>query len=162
MRFPPGLSMRNAECPSQVRAVSAIAGGYPSASANGVRPMHAPLFMSVARRAVPAGLVVLSAFADASGSPRLGFYAFLALVPVAAITALGAYGDLLERPGSPEEDAPRRLQAVLWGILLAFAVMGTAARTPALDQGAIPKLAGTALIAALIVLCVEGVLELVA
>ncbi len=124
--------------------------------------MHSPLFMVVARRAVPAGLVVIAAFADASGSPHLAFYAFLALVPVAAVTALGAYGDLLERPGSAEEDAARRLQAALWAGLVALAVAGAAARAPVLDDGVIPPLATTALIAALVVLCVEGVLELVA
>jgi choline-glycine betaine transporter len=124
--------------------------------------MRSPLLIAVARRAVPAGLVVLAAFADASGSPRLGFYAFLALVPVAAITALNAYGDVLEHVRSPEEDAPRHVQALLWGVLLAVAVTGTAARSPALDQGSIPKLAATALIVALVVLCVEGLLELFA
>jgi hypothetical protein len=120
------------------------------------------LFLSVARRAVPAGLVVAAAFADASGSPRLAFYALLALVPVAAAVALGAYGDLVEEALSPEDAAPRALQVGCWGLLLALAVLGAAARAPSLPQGLIPKLATSALIACIVVLCVEGVVELVA
>jgi hypothetical protein len=116
----------------------------------------------VARRAVPAGLVVAAAFADASGSPRLAFYALLALVPVAAAVALGAYGDLLEQPLSPEEAAPRSLQVLLWGLLVVFAVVGTATRAPALGEGVVPKAAVTALIACVVVLSVEGIVELVA
>jgi hypothetical protein len=124
-----------------------------------VRPQ---LLLSVARRAVPAGLVVAAAFADASGSPRLAFYALLALVPVAAAVALGAYGDLVEEPLSPEVAAPRALQVGCWGLLVALAVVGAAARAPSLAQGLIPKLATTALIACVVILCVEGVLELIA
>lgn len=124
--------------------------------------MRTQLLLSVARRAVPAGLVVAAAFADASGSPRLAFYALLALVPVAAAAALGAYGDLVEEPLSPEEAAPRVLQAGCWGLLVALAVVGAAARAPSLPQGLVPKLAATALIACVVVLCVEGVVELVA
>ena len=124
--------------------------------------MRAQFLLSVARRAVPAGLVVAAAFADASGAPHLAFYALLALVPVAAAVALAAYGDLVQEPLSPEEAAPRALQAGCWGLLLVLAVVGAAARAPSLAQGLIPKLATTALIACVVVLCVEGVVELVA
>jgi hypothetical protein len=115
----------------------------------------------VARRAVPAGLVVAAAFADASGSPRLAFYALLALVPVAASTALAAYGDLVEEPLSPQEAAPRNLQVGCWGLLLALAVVGAAARAPSVAQGLVPNLATTALIACIVVLCIDGIVELV-
>jgi hypothetical protein len=120
------------------------------------------LLLSVARRAVPAGLVVAAAFADASGSPRLAFYALLALVPVAAAVALGAYGDLVEEPLTPEEAAPRTLQAGCWGLLVVLGVVGAAARAPALGQGLVPKLAVTALIACVVVLAVEGLVEVLA
>jgi hypothetical protein len=124
--------------------------------------MEGRFFLSVARRAVPAGLVVAAAFADASGSAHIAFYAILALVPVAAVIALNSYGELVEEERTPEEDASRRLQALLWVSLLGLAVLGAASRYPALGEGSIPKLAATALIAALVVLCVEGVVELVA
>jgi len=128
-------------------------------------------YVSVTRRAVPAGLVVAAAFADASGSASLGFYAFLALVAVAAVIALTSYGDLVEalpeegaggsQPPSEEDDTLRKLQAVLWAVLLGVAVIGTASRAPALGEGAVPRVAATAVIACLLVLCVEGVVELV-
>lgn len=118
--------------------------------------------MTVARRAVPAGLVVIAALADASGSPSLAFYALLALVPVVAVIALAAYGDVLEEDLSPAEQAPRSLQALLWGILVALGVVGAAARAPWLGEGTVPRLATTALLACVIVLCIEGIVELVA
>jgi hypothetical protein len=106
-------------------------------------------------------LVVAAALADASGSAPLGFYSFLALVAVAAVIALSSYGDLLDSPPAAEEATARKLQAVLWAVLLGFAVLGTASRAPALGEGAVPRVAATALIACLLVLCVEGVVELV-
>lgn len=124
--------------------------------------MSKSLLLSVARRAVPAGLVVAAALADSSGSRLIALYALLALVPVAAVIALGAYGDLLEQPGTPEEEAPRRLQAILWGLLMALAIAGAAARAPAIGEGVVPGLAVTALIGCLVILCVEGIVELVA
>ncbi len=112
---------------------------------------------------MPAGLVVAAAFADGSGSVSAAFYAFLALVAVAAVIALNAYGELVEAPAEPGEDqTTRRLQALLWAVLLGFAVLGTAARAPALGQGAVPHVGSTVLIACLLVLCTEGIVELVA
>lgn len=125
--------------------------------------MDRSLCFSVARRAVPAGLVVAAAFADGSGSAVAAFYAFLALVPVVAVIALNNYGELVEDPAAPEEDATlRKLQALLWVALLAFAVLGAASRAPALGEGGVPRLAATAVIACLLVLCVEGVVALYA
>jgi hypothetical protein len=117
----------------------------------------------VARRAVPAGLVVAAAVADGSGSASGAFYAFLALVAVSAVIALNAYGELVESPGAEGEDpTTRRLQALLWAVLLGFAVLGAAARAPALGEGAIPSVGGKVVIVCLLVLCTEGIVELVA
>jgi hypothetical protein len=125
--------------------------------------MGCRIYVSVARRAVPAGLVVAAAFADGSGSASAAFYAFLALVAVAAVIALNAYGELVEAPAAPGEDlTTRRLQALLWAVLLALAVTGTAARAPALGEGSIPHAGTTVVIACLLVLCTEGIVELVA
>jgi hypothetical protein len=133
--------------------------------------MSRSIYFSVARRAVPAGLVVAAALADASGSAPLAFYAFLALVAVAAVIALNSYGELVDavpdegvngsEPLSQEDHTLRKLQAVLWAVLLGFAVIGTASRAPALGEGAVPRVAATAVIACLLVLCVVGVVELV-
>jgi hypothetical protein len=120
------------------------------------------IYVSVARRAVTAGLVVAAALADGSGSASAAFYAFLALVAVSAVIALNAYGELVESPAVPGEDlTTRRLQALLWAILLGFAVLGTAVRAPAVGQGAVPHAGTTVLIACLLVLCTEGLVELV-
>ena len=108
-------------------------------------------------------MVVAAAFADGSGSASAAFYAFLALVAVAAVIALNAYGELVEAPADPGEDATtRRLQALLWAVLLGFAVLGAAVRAPALGEGAIPHGGSTVVIACLLVLCTEGIVELVA
>jgi hypothetical protein len=84
------------------------------------------------------------------------------------VIALTCYGELLEasaglsgsEPLSPEDQTPRRLQALLWALLLALAVLGAASRAPALAEGVVPRLAGTAVIACLLVLTVEGVVAL--
>jgi hypothetical protein len=108
-------------------------------------------------------LVVAAAFADGSGSALVAFYAFLALVPVAAVIALNAYGELVETPSAPNEDEThRRLQALLWATLVGVAVLGAASRAPVLGEGAVPRLGGTAVIACLLVLSVEGIVALVA
>jgi hypothetical protein len=125
--------------------------------------MRRRIYVSVARRTVPAGLVVAAAVADGSGSASGAFYAFLALVAVAAVIALNAYGELVEAPRSTGQDeTTRRLQALLWAALLGLAVLGAAARAPALGEGAIPRAGGTVLIACLLVLCTEGIVELAA
>jgi hypothetical protein len=121
------------------------------------------LLRSVTRRAVTAGLVVAAALADGSGSASAAFYAFLALVGTSAVIALNAYGELIEAPAEEGQDeTTRRLQALLWAILLGFAVLGTAVRAPALGQGSVPHAGTTVLIACLLVLCTEGIVELVA
>jgi hypothetical protein len=108
-------------------------------------------------------LVVAAALADRSGSASAAFYVFLALVAVSAVIALNAYGELVEAPVLPGQDeTTRRLQALLWAVLLGFAVLGAAARAPAVAQGAVPHLGSTVVICCLLVLCTEGIVELVA
>ena len=108
-------------------------------------------------------MVVAAALADGSGSASAAFYAFLGLVAVSAVIALGAYGELVEAPATPVEDqTTRRLQALLWAVLLVLAVLGAAARAPAVGEGSVPHAGTTVLIACLLVLCTEGIVELVA
>lgn len=118
------------------------------------------IYVSVGRRAVPAGLVVAAAVADASGSAAVAFYAFLGLVLISALIALNVYGELVEAPPPAEDETRRRLQALLWAVLLGLGLLGAATRAPALGEGAVPRLAGTAVIACLLVLGIEGVVEL--
>src|SRR5262249_61859707 len=64
--------------------------------------------------------------------------------------------------GDPGADLTTgRLEALLWAVLLGFAVLGAAARAPALGQGAVPHVGSTVLIACLLVLCTEGIVQLV-
>jgi hypothetical protein len=112
-------------------------------------------------------LVVAAAFADRSGSAAVAFYAFLALVAVASVIALSSYGQLLEASGEPrrpqrqaQEETARRLQALLWAVLVGLAVIGAASRAPSLGEGKVPGIAGTVVIGCLLVLCIEGLVAL--
>lgn len=85
----------------------------------------------------------------------VAFYALLAAVPAAAVAALGAYGEAVERGSS-------RLPAGLWAVVLALTVVGTAARAPVLAQGSVPALARTAVVACLAIFCAQGIAGLIA
>jgi hypothetical protein len=106
-------------------------------------------------RGIPVALVVAAAAADGAGMHGLAFYALLAAVPAVAAAALGAYGDALER-GSP------RLQASLWGVVLALTVLGAAVRAPALAEGTVPALGRSAVAACLAIFCAQAIAGLVA
>lgn len=104
----------------------------------------------MARRAIPVGLVIAAAAADGVGAHRLAFYALLLAVPAAAAAALEAFGHVLD--GKNEH-----LHALLWTIVLALVVVGSAARAPAVAEGVVPAAARSALLACLAVFCVQAV-----
>jgi hypothetical protein len=104
------------------------------------------------RRAVPVGLVIAAAAADGAGVHGLAFYALLFAVPAAAVAALEAFGRVLD--GESEH-----LHALLWSIVLALVVVGSAARAPAVAQGVVPAAARSALLGCLVVFCVQAVLS---
>jgi hypothetical protein len=106
-------------------------------------------------RGIPVALVVSAAAADGAGMHRVAFYALLSAVPAAAAAALGAYGDALERGGA-------RLQASLWGVVLALTVIGAAVRAPALAEGTVPALGRSAVVACLAIFCAQAIAGLVA
>jgi hypothetical protein len=101
------------------------------------------------RRAVPVGLVIAAAAADGAGVHGLAFYALLLAVPAAAVAALEAFGNVLD--GGNEH-----LHALLWTIVLALVVVGSAARAPAITEGVVPTAAHSALLACLAVFCVQA------
>jgi hypothetical protein len=105
----------------------------------------------VGYRVSAVALILVAALTDAAGIHGLAFYALLAAVPPCALAALAPVGTLLERPNEIGT-----LQALLWGLCLAFVVVGAAARSPALETGAVPTLAVSMLRAALVVLGVKG------
>ena len=107
--------------------------------------------MTVVRRALPAVLVVLAAFADSRGAHGLAFDALLGAIPFAAVSALVGFGEYLER----REDAVSGLQALLWTLAVALLVLSCAARSPATDTHALPPLGASALVGCLAVLAIK-------
>jgi len=107
------------------------------------------------RRAIPVGLVVAAAAADGAGAHELAFYALLLAVPAAAVVALDTFGELLD-------GAQDHLHALLWTVVLALIVAGAAVRAPAITEGAVPTLARSALLACLVIFCVQAVASLAA
>src|SRR3954462_2452616 len=104
----------------------------------------------MARRLVPIGLVIAAAAADGAGAHGLAFYALLLAVPAAAVAALEAFGRVLD-------GANEHLHALLWTIVLGLVLVGSAARAPAVAEGAVPGAARSALLACLAVFCVQAV-----
>ena len=106
----------------------------------------------MARRALPALLVAAAAFADAQGEHSLALYALLAAVPALAVAGLSSFGELLDGDAEPS----RQLQALLWAVAVLLAVVGAMVRAPAVHDVQPPALAGSALVACLVVLAVEA------
>jgi hypothetical protein len=109
----------------------------------------------MARRVVPVGLVIAAAAADGAGAHRLAFYALLIAVPAAAVAALEAFGHVLD-------GARDHLHALLWTVVLGLLVIGSAVRAPAVTEGAVPTLARSALLACLLVFCLQAAVAVVA
>ena len=105
-------------------------------------------------RAIPVGLVIGAAAADGAGMHGVAFYALLAAVPAAAVTALGVYGDALEGEES-------RLHAFLWALVLALTVLGAAVRAPVLAEGTVPALGRTAVGLCLAIFSAQGIAGLI-
>ena len=103
------------------------------------------------RRALPFLLVAAVAAADAAGSHRLAFYALLAAVPALAVTALGAFGEYVEGSSGG--------RALVSGLALALAVLGTAFRGQVPGEETVPAVAVSALAACLALLASEAALE---
>jgi hypothetical protein len=107
--------------------------------------------VAVARRALPALLVLVAAFADGRGAHGLAFNALLGAVPFAAVSALVGFGDYLER----REDSVAGLQALLWTLATGLLVLSCAARSPATETHALPPLGASALVGCLAVLAIK-------
>jgi hypothetical protein len=106
------------------------------------------------RRLLSVVLVVAAALADASSAPGLAFYALVTAVPLTALAALDAYGNVLD---AEQPDTLARLQAALWALVLALVVVGAAARAPALGGDGVPGLGTSALVGCLLVFLLQAV-----
>jgi hypothetical protein len=102
-------------------------------------------------RLASVALVAGAALADATGEHALAYYALVAAVPLAAVAALSALGNVLD--GSAAGPLDRRL-AVLSGLAAPLVLLGAAARAP-LVEGASPPPLGVAA-----VICCLGVFGL--
>ena len=111
----------------------------------------------MARRALPALLVLLAAFADARGAHGLAFDALLGAVPFAAVSALVGFGEYLEA----RENAVAGLQALLWTLAVGLLVLSCAARSPATETHALPPLGASALVGCLAVLAIKAFVAIV-
>jgi hypothetical protein len=80
---------------------------------------------------LPIAIALAAAGAEAAGEPGLAFNLVLAAVPITAICALAALGELLDhRTAAPVEPAAA-LEPLLFGIALLLLVAGAAAGAPA-------------------------------
>jgi hypothetical protein len=98
-------------------------------------------------RIATVGLVLAAALADHSASHTLAFYALLFAVPVAAFAGLHELG---------------QPSAYVWGLVLALLLVATAGRAPAVGDASVPPLARSALIACIVVFCLQALAALAA
>jgi peptidoglycan/LPS O-acetylase OafA/YrhL len=108
--------------------------------------------VAVARRALPALLVLVADFADTRRGHGLAFDALLGAVPFAAVSALVGFGEYLE----DREDSVAGLQALLWTLATSLLVLSCAARSPATETHALPPLGASALVGCLAVLAIKA------
>jgi hypothetical protein len=106
----------------------------------------------MARRALPAALAVIAAYADAKGAHHLAFDALLGAIPFAAVAALVGFGVYLER----RSDAVQAVQAMLSAATLALLVLSCAARSPASQAHTLPPLGRSALVGCLVVVGLQA------
>jgi hypothetical protein len=91
-------------------------------------------------------LVLGGALADAVGQHAFAYYALVGAVPVVALAALWALGDVLDGTAALPPD---RAVAVLTALALPFVLLGTAVRAPLVAEGPPPGISVTAVVVAL-------------
>ena len=96
--------------------------------------------------------MIVASVLDAQGAHGLARDALLAAVPFAAVAALVAFGEALER----RADGVVALQALLWALVTALLVVSCAARAPVAATGTLPPLGRSALIGCVAVLALKA------
>ena len=99
-----------------------------------------------------------AALADARALHEPAFYLLVAAVPATAVAALSALGDLLDG----REGRLGRLRVALSGLALVWVVLAAAVRSPSVDEGSVPPLAVSALVASLAVFGAQALAALIA
>jgi len=107
-------------------------------------------------RLASVGLVLGAALADATGHHALAYYFLVTAVPVVAVAALSALGDVLD--GSAAEPHDRGV-AMLSALALPFVLLGTAVRAPLLTEGPPPVIGATAVMMALAIFAIQALVR---
>ena len=107
-------------------------------------------------RLASVGLVLGAALADATGHHALAYYFLVTAVPVVAVAALSALGDVLD--GSAAEPHDRGV-AMLSALALPFVLLGTAVRAPLLTEGPPPVIGVTAVMMALAIFAIQALVR---
>ena len=100
-------------------------------------------------------LVFAAALADHAGSHVLAFDALLAAVPLAAYAGLQSVAERVE-------GRAREAHAYVWALVLGLLLVATAARAPAVGDATVPAVARSALIACVVVFCLQALAALAA
>ena len=103
-------------------------------------------------RLASVGLVLGAALADVASHHSLAYYLLVTAVPVVAVAALSALGDVLDGTASEPHD---RGIAVLSALALPFVLLGTAVRAPLLSEGPPPAVGVSAVVVALALFAVQ-------
>jgi hypothetical protein len=103
----------------------------------------------------PIALVLGAALADHFGAHTLAFNALLLAVPLTAIAGLRCVADRLDGKAEPTH-------AFAWAFVLAFLLVATAARAPSVGDPSVPAVAHSALIACVVVFCLQALAALAA
>lgn len=104
-------------------------------------------------RLLPLALVFGAAFADQVGAHALAFDALLVAVPVTAIAGLHAVSDRVD--GKIEQAG-----AYVWAVVLALLLVATASRAPSVGDASVPAVARSALIACVVIFCLQALAAL--
>ena len=99
--------------------------------------------------------VVGAALADAAGRHSLAYYALVVAVPLVALAALSALGDVLDGTAAEPHD---RGMAALTALALPLVLLAAAVRAPLLADRPPPAIGITAVVACLAVFAVQVVL----
>ena len=108
---------------------------------------------SIFGRLSPIALVLAAALADHFGAHGLAFDALLLAVPLTAIAGLRSVADRLDGKADPAN-------AFAWALMLALLLVATAARAPSIGDASVPAVARSALIACVVLFCLQAVAAL--
>ena len=100
-------------------------------------------------RLAPIALVLAAALADHLGAHAIAFDFLLLAVPVTAIAGLRSVSERLDGRSNPAH-------AYGWAVVLALLLIATAARAPAIDDPSVPAVARSALVACVVVFCLQA------